>query len=336
MDKFGLNYLVTTEFDQTNAEEANHDSKKRMARVGDGDRSRPRGVWRQRLISIRGGSGVSKGAISAFGSIFVNGVEFGVTKSSVTMNDSSKSTADLKLGMVVTVHGNIDDATKKGSATSIDFSDDLEGPACSVNTAAQTMSVFGQTVKIIASTKFDGFSNFSSVGNSIVEVSGLPDASGAITATFVEKKGQTDEFELKGYINNLDTTLKTFTLTLTQGSSGSAINYSGITLPSGIQNGSFVKVSLDPATVSCGATSYTATQISAKKAEMEDTAMAEMEGYVAGLNSAALTFKLNGMTVDYSAVSQPPALSNGAHIEVKGSITNGVLKATTITIQTGS
>ena len=50
-----------------------------------------------------GGTGISSGAVTGFGSIFVNGVEFDTSGASITMGGISVSESDLKLGMVVEV-----------------------------------------------------------------------------------------------------------------------------------------------------------------------------------------------------------------------------------------
>ncbi|MBI4293187.1 MAG: hypothetical protein HY661_17065, partial [Betaproteobacteria bacterium] len=63
-----------------------------------------------------GGTGISQGVITAFGSVFVNGIEFSTGGATVKIDDNPGLESDLKIGMVVTVRGTADDAARTGSA----------------------------------------------------------------------------------------------------------------------------------------------------------------------------------------------------------------------------
>ncbi len=54
-----------------------------------------------------GGTGISQGSITAFGSVWVNGVEFDTSNASILRNGSSVTQSDLAIGMVVTVDGSV-------------------------------------------------------------------------------------------------------------------------------------------------------------------------------------------------------------------------------------
>jgi hypothetical protein len=92
------------------------------------------------------------------------------------------------------------------------YNDNVEGPVESitlVNATRKDIVVLGQTailntVTVFKETTFDDIAV-----NDVVEVSGLPDDSGTIWATFLEK---TDGviFEVTGFVENLDVNLKTF------------------------------------------------------------------------------------------------------------------------------
>jgi hypothetical protein len=73
------------------------------------------------------GRNVSRGIITGFGSVFVNGVEFDSSSAAVTIDDNPSSESDLRIGMEVTVKS---DGT---AASSITAADDLEGPISSVD-----------------------------------------------------------------------------------------------------------------------------------------------------------------------------------------------------------
>src|SRR5262245_36653957 len=85
---------------------------------------------------------VTTGVITGFGSVFVNGVEFSkkatVSDSQVAtfkFDDTAHAQSDLKVGMIVTVKGTVDTATKKGEFESIDFNPTMRGPASDVVTS---------------------------------------------------------------------------------------------------------------------------------------------------------------------------------------------------------
>jgi len=184
------------------------------------------------------GTAASKvtGVITGFGSVFVNGVEYETTSSSVSMEGTSGSESDLKLGMVVTLDGSVNADGKTGKATHIDYADELEGIVSAVNIAADgtgTLTVMGQTVKVDAATKFESkVSTITSidmlVANNIVEVSGYSAGDGTIYATRVELKKSAmasgDEIEVKGVVAAVDTTAHTFMI------GSQMVDYSGAQL----------------------------------------------------------------------------------------------------------
>ncbi|MDH3832360.1 MAG: hypothetical protein OEU48_11870, partial [Gammaproteobacteria bacterium] len=100
-----------------------------------------------------GGTGaVATGTITGFGSVFVNGVEFETTGSSFDVDDDSAATeGDLALGMVVTIFGTINDDGVSGTANSIQYDDEVEGPVTNAplenaDMTTKTFKVFDFTV----------------------------------------------------------------------------------------------------------------------------------------------------------------------------------------------
>ena len=107
-----------------------------------------------------GGTGISNGSVSGYGSIIVNGVHFDTTGAVITKDDGTPVTnindADINqfinLGMVVTVKGSInDDGT--GKAETISYEDILEGPIVGTP-SGNTINVLGQTVNVVNETKY--------------------------------------------------------------------------------------------------------------------------------------------------------------------------------------
>ena len=171
-----------------------------------------------------GGSGMTVGAITGFGSIFVNGIEFETGTATVEV-DGQPNLDDtwLKVGMVVSVEGSISSDGLTGTANTVVNRKELAGPL-SANTIDidKRVVVMGQTIEVSAQTVYEenasGYATPADIpadGSVVVEVNGYPDGRGLIYATRVEVKevGWTNgssEIEVKGIVEGLTTT--TFTL----------------------------------------------------------------------------------------------------------------------------
>ncbi|MDZ7828711.1 MAG: hypothetical protein U5K33_04215 [Halofilum sp. (in: g-proteobacteria)] len=70
-----------------------------------------------------GGTGISSGSISAFGSIVVNGTKFDVDAAEITVNGDPAMQSALDIGYVVRVDGDLDD----GVAETVRFDANLIG-----------------------------------------------------------------------------------------------------------------------------------------------------------------------------------------------------------------
>ena len=234
-----------------------------------------------------GGTGaVATGTITGFGSVFVNGVEFETTGSSFDVDDDSAATeADLALGMVVTIVGTINNDGVTGTANSIQYDDEVEGPVSSdplenADMTTKTFKVFDFTVVVNKNTTvFAGTSYEGLLRNDIVEVSGFYNENGSLVATRLEKQGTlslgVSEVELKGTITGFNDS-DTFTL------DGITVTFDGTTdlsdVPGGVvEDGQFVEVK---------GTLVTTTAINATRIELEDEGIEDsadtvsLEGFV--------------------------------------------------------
>ncbi|MDH5370905.1 MAG: DUF5666 domain-containing protein, partial [Gammaproteobacteria bacterium] len=137
-----------------------------------------------------GGTGVSGGRITEFGSVVVNGVHFNTTGAVVikddgpaeTNPDDSKINELLSKGMVVTVEGDINSDGISGTAKKITYEDILEGPVMGAP-AASSFVVLGQTIIVSSLTKYslgkpldpnDDLTGIADIiGGDIIEVSGF-------------------------------------------------------------------------------------------------------------------------------------------------------------------
>ena len=236
------------------------------------------------------------GRITGFGSVFVDGVEYETGTATVTKDGVPVSgDADLKVGMIITLKGSASGNT--GEAATIEFNDDLEG-LVQVNGLASggSLIVMGQNVSVDANTNFE--SNDPAIttvedipANAVVEVSGYPDGTGNILATYIELKASDvadygDEMETKGVIADIDTTAQTFML------GNIAVDYSSVSLDFVPANDMFVEVKFNA-------------DLTVSKIELEGDGKYGVKGEVGedldieGMitNITATTFELNGQTI---------------------------------------
>ena len=176
------------------------------------------------------------GSISGFGSIIVNGVRYNTSGATFTIDDSPGTEAELEVGDVVLVEGTLSSSGTTGTATSVTFGDNVEGPI-SAKPDASTLIVLGQTVRITADTSFDDSIVPASIDGlavtDVVEVSGFVDSNGDILATRIELKtpGPGDDFEVTGIVSGHDAGAMTFMI------NALVVNYSGATLDNDFPGG---------------------------------------------------------------------------------------------------
>ena len=258
-------------------------------------------------------SGTSIGTISGFGSIFVNGIEYETPNSAdINLDNDDGDSSDLRVGMVVTVTGSVNDDGMTGVADSVEYDDELEGIVISNSIApgARTgkLDIMGQQVMVTATTVFE--SNVGGIisvdqiaAGNVVEVSGFADGTGNIEATRIEVKAATlseylashDAIEVKGMINGLDTVAFTFEL------GELTVDYSGASLPQdGLTNDMYVEVK-STSGIDVGTGNLIASEV-----ELEDDGKYGYEGdegeqlEIKGTISSdfdGLSFQINGTTV---------------------------------------
>ena len=153
------------------------------------------------------GTGVAYGTITAFGSIWVNGVEYSTSGSTIRLDDNSVTQADLRVGMVVRIDGSIANAT----AATVTVDDAVKGRVESV-LDANRLIVMGQTVLLDNNTVREN--SVVPVAGDYLEVHGLPTGDGVITAGYIERKTTlpTPPFAVKGLVRSHDTVARTFTV----------------------------------------------------------------------------------------------------------------------------
>ena len=293
-----------------------------------------------------GGTGISYGTVTGFGSIIVNGSHLDVSTATVTLdgNPGIGTNSGLKLGMVVKATGSFNGNT--GTATSVEYRDNLEGEVCTTQTVEgiTTLRVLGQTVIQDATTIVE---NGPILAGSIVEVSGLPDNLEEIHASFIEVKNPAPmEVEVKGLVDTVN--IGTNVLTINQ----LEVNFNSALIDDNIPGkilkvGQFIEVRGQATDFTCGGGGAKDTLI-ATRVELEpegagaipDGVNAEIEGFVTNIAQLPNSFMIGNRQVDITGSTRflPEGFADsnivvGTKVEAEGTSANGVLTATKISFR---
>lgn len=194
----------------------------------------------QPIIGPQATTGVlAVGEISGFGSVIVNGIDFDTSSTTVMMDDSPGTLSQLRIGMIVSVHGTVNNDTGAASARDVMFVDDAEGVITSINQANNSFVVLGRTVMVDELTVFDDMSfDTMAVGN-VVQVSGHWRSQEQIQATHVLRIANAYsagmEMEVKGEISGLNTNTMHFNIgTQVCDYSSAMLQLGGATLDNGL------------------------------------------------------------------------------------------------------
>jgi Domain of unknown function (DUF5666) len=299
--------------------------------------------------SVVASNSLSKGAITGFGSIIVNGVRHDDSAAQVSDEDDednpARSRDDLKLGMVVTVSGTSGTGTGTATASVITFGSELKGPVqtitgsvstgtgtATVTAGTKTLIILGQTVIVGTRTVFDPLSlpgGFADIKKGdILEVHGhLDPVANKLTATRISKEDNANKYKITGNVSSLNAASKSFKI------GSETINYGSVDpdkLRVALANDITVKVRLSTVPVTTG--TWTAIRIKPANKAMEDKAKVEIEGVIDAFTSST-KFSVGGIPVDASTASFPKGTAGivlGARVEVKGSLVGGTLIATRV------
>jgi hypothetical protein len=292
-----------------------------------------------------GGTGiVASGTITAFGSIFVNGIEFETDGANrdvdgeISVSDGTDDDAVLGIGMVVTVAGTLNDDGVTGTAENIQYDDAVQGPVqgaiIDVDQLTRSFSVMGLSVTmhkintVFANVTFDTLQP-----DDLVEVSGFFDAAGALLATRIERKTGS-EIEVKGIVTGLAG--DTFTLAVDYAATTYAVDATAAELPAGgLANNQFVEVK-----GTLAGDAIAASRVELKDGGFDDVENASIEGIITDFNGVD-DFRVAGQQVNASGADFNPdilvgTISNGTEVEVEGPIQGGVLMASKLEARGGS
>ena len=291
------------------------------------------------------GTGVSTGAITGYGSVFMNGMEF-FTDSQVApgfvtmktfmgMDNSSMMDRDLfHVGMVVTIHHGPND----NNAQQIEYQNNLQGRIAAKNSGAEnTVTILGQTVVVGDAAVFATLNL-----NEIAEVSGFVDSAGRIRASYIAMVPcsmmmgmcSPSGFEVKGFVSGLSSS--GFRLGPLPGGAGTTVAVSfAPAVGAGLADGMYVQVvTTDPQPVSG---SITATQINklTPRTVFPEKAVADLEGLVTAPPSGSgsvLSFAVEGKRVQTDSTTQyvggtAANIQPDVRLQVQGTENGGVLSA---------
>ena len=293
-----------------------------------------------------GGTGITYGTVTGFGSLLVNGRRVDDSGASVTLDDipGSGLNGGIKQGMVIKATGTFSGNT--GTATSVVYRDNLEAPVCddpaTVN-GIRTLRVLGQTVILDATTIVDDPDTIDTIGlGDIVEVSGLPDDLERIQTSFIEVKNPVPaEVEVKGRVDSVDGIAETLTINALN------VNFNGALIDNNIPGGvpavgQFIEVKGTVYGCNVATDTLTATKIELEPEGAGAIAAgveAEIEGFVTGpLNAGSFMIGSREVEITGSTRFLPEDFSDaniivGAKVEAEGTFANGVLTAAKISFR---
>ncbi|MGD9390515.1 MAG: DUF5666 domain-containing protein, partial [Thioalkalispiraceae bacterium] len=282
-----------------------------------------------------GGTGISTGTVTGFGSIYVNGVEYDTTTSEFFLEDRNGDLSldqnDLEKGMVVTVFGQINSDGVTGTAETVEYAQSLEGPIDGTP-GANSFVVLGRTVLVEAKTEIKDGLNYPDdfADTQVVEVSGFLDTTGQLHARYIEKTDNNTEHSIHGVVTD-DALVNQFELNGTLIVNWSGLSYTPV-------NGDYVEVK---GLFNSGTGEFDATSVEIETVgfDIDDIEDAELEGLalgtcdpVPGASGLPCQFSLAGQVVEVRAITTFNIgsyldIRDDSLLEVEGALENGILVA---------
>lgn len=182
---------------------------------------------------------VAFGRITAFGSIFVNGVEYAIDKAQIDLDGRAAGPSQLQVGQIVAVQAVLNPNNTSGMATSVSFTGDVVGPVSQLDPTRRSLTVLGQTVQLDDATSFGEGIQPGGIGSlqkgMTLEISGFPDSSGNLLASRVDLVAG-GPLQVRGIVQTLDAGAQTFRI------NDLTIDYSGVVSGGKLVNGSTATV----------------------------------------------------------------------------------------------
>jgi hypothetical protein len=265
---------------------------------------------------------VARGPVTALAGVTVNGVRYEDRTATVRMNGKARSIDDLRLGMMVEIEAERNQATLVSTARSISASSFAEGRIEAIDRVLRKITVMGVQISVPVSTAFEGATDLSDpllVVGDYVEVHGMTGGTAGATATRIEKKpagaAGTEDLALTGTVSQLNTLNKTFVI------AGTSIAYGSARVENvgaGLADGMTVRVE----GISSGGNAIQASEINGTtfSTELRHGFSFENEGIMTNYDSASASFTLNGVVVIASNARMDGLLAENARVKVHGVI----------------
>ncbi len=275
-----------------------------------------------------GGTGVTMGRVTAFGSLYVNGIKFNTDNATFTRNGiSSKQQNDFSRGEIVKIIGTVDADRVAGTATEVIYANVIEGGVTAL-AIENSIEILGQTVTTDQLTVFHGFNSLAELQlANRVEVSGFVTKTGIIATSIkliIDSLSPSDFSKVEGYISDLDQSAQTFKL------HGLTINYATAEFKeltaTTLANGLYLIISTQQKIHN---NTLQASFIEPFNNQLEAGVSYEIEGYVTepnslanfaiSLNTASTPVEDSGTSID-SVVAVNNVLIPDSHIIVRGTV----------------
>ena len=281
-----------------------------------------------------GGTGVSTadatgvGSVDGAGSIIVDGLRYDTRTAVGSVEDAPNG---LQLGMSVKVTGPVNADFTRGVARRVESAADIRGPVTLVNVAGGSFVILGTTVTTDEATVWADAPGLSAVAaGQTLQVWGLPAGPGVLRATRIEQRGASQPI-LTGTVQNLNSAGRSFSL------GGVLVDYAG-TEPVGslgqpLSNGTLVRVRGEIRPNGTLAASKVQWWYPLPTVDANTAFFAGIVTDFAGLGS----LRVLGLPVDASAAQiaggPPGGIGNGVKVEVGGTVSGGVLRASVLKIR---
>lgn len=306
-----------------------------------------------------GGTGLSSGSVTGFGSFFVTGTEWVLDAQAEVELDGESGDAmgafgedDLALGMYLRVEGRRSDDGTSGNATRVVYDEAIRGAVeqmpFDLAPDRKTFSVLGQAVVIDDGLTIFGGTTFLDLSmDDVVEVSGPVESDGTIRATRLDKLGTlvlgTSEVEFKGVVADFTPGAPA---TFDVGPVEVSVDCAGFTdcsaLPNGLPPSNGDRVEIEGVQTGAGMTpevdALVVRPFTPFASAIGDVENLALEGVMDDFMTLG-DFTVNGVRVDASgAVLDPadPALyRDGTYVDVEGDVVNGTLVARKLELEDG-
>ena len=187
---------------------------------------------------------MSTGAITGFGSIFVNGIHFQTSGATIRKNGQVVDQSQLAVGEVARIKGQASESDETGNADEVDVDESVVGPISGIDTTNGLVTVLAQSVKINGGTSFSKDIQPADITGlkvgDIIRVDGMYDSTGTIVATRIERGSTSTPFQVVGTVSGLNSASHTFMI------NALIVDYSSATLSGfasgGPSNGDTVEV----------------------------------------------------------------------------------------------